>query len=224
MFKIEFFIFFSLLLNRIGLLESRRSRHSVECRIFNSHFNEYLYARRITSFSAERWIALGNEMRILKQVLKTNLTSFGDFIEIDSAGLWHFEPVPKRINIFYIRNSMFTKEYLKGSEKYQEIFGRNNKEVYSALKESLNDNDEFYMWQLERIQDKNLFFIQNVKLDRLLYGRKDFFSLRSLFNPMLASVWKHEGLISEKLEQFKWSLQCREDRLPRLRDLTVNDI
>lgn len=209
-------------------IKHSKGASSVECRLYSDFFKQYAYASYRFLFSRNRWIFLRKESGLDKT----------HFSEDDPSGVWYLEPVASsnidRKNTFYIRNKKYLLEYLRGSEAYQEIFGHENHDVFTSQKQSTTDDqnnaettnvdqDEFFMWRLEKVPDTHLYHIWNVKLNKPLYSRKSWFSYRSIVNRMMVGIWNDEQPVSEK---FEWLLRCRDQRLPDIRDLSyvVRDI
>lgn len=212
------FIFFQIVKIQPIYTENR-----IECRIYNRFYKEYIYARHKSIFYPNRAIFLWKDISFSIDENDQN----EDLFDSDPSGTWYFESVPDRFNTYYIRNKKYPIDYLKGSEKYQDIFGHKNHDVFIAQQNKPNEDGEFFMWLLEKEHGSKFYRIRNVKLGKLLYGRQDWFTLRSIFNSMLVSIWKNDNdktIESNQQERFDWVLKCRDNEFPRIRDLTVQDI
>lgn len=180
-----------------------------ECRIYSDFYKEYAFARRKLPFRSQRSVFLWKENKYRPFRACNNTIYFSDQ---DKSGLWAFEPVKDRDRTYFIRNLKFTNEYLRGSEKYQDLIGDDNREVFGSLKNSADD--ERFMWRLTQVPDTSFFLIRNVKLDRLLYSRSALFDFRVIDNPIKLSIWDHSEPNSENAQQFNWVLKCRNNVMP----------
>lgn len=190
---------------------------TTECRIYSNRYNEYLFARRKLPIFTQRSVSLWKELKY-RPFRECNSTFL--FSDEDASGVWLFEPVNGREHMFFIRNKKYEDEYLRSSEKYQGMFGDDNRDVYVSKKGKADD--ERYMWKLSdstgsgesSAAHRRQFLIKNVKLDRHLYARKMFFDFDAIDGPIILSIWDHSGLNSDIAEQFNWVLKCRDEITP----------
>jgi hypothetical protein len=174
-----------------------------ECVLMNDYYkNEYLYS---SAFSLAFFVRnVFTWSPLIKEIFGSKRPSV--FSDADKQGVWVFEPVPGKINTFFIKNLKYG-EYLYAQG---EIYGKPKKARRRVLtwKSSKKDMDfkGYYMWNFERLND-GTFHVWNVAYSEALYAASYLYSdglRRSVF------TWKH----LPDSRQFNWNVKCRNDIEP----------
>ena len=176
---------------------STEENTETECIIYGTTTHTYLYSTNKEALSQKL-------DRSLYDIF--TFTHKYDFNSVngDTSGQWIFEPVVKRQNVYYLRNSK-TNKYLQASEDFEYFLylKTNDRFVYTTKKESQN-LDESYMWRIQN--SNNAYKIYSVKYDEPLYT----YYLRKSF-PVTTPVYcSHK----DSAFKFDWKIKCKNDFTP----------
>lgn len=200
----------------IALGQIARAQLETECRIYSDLYKQYMYAKyKFLGLGSRRGIYLWRELAygLFRTALKT------EFNDKDPSGIWLFEPVPGRPNTYFIRNRKYNEDYLRGSEKFQELIFKKNRAVFAEKLKNQVD-DESFMWRFERVPNTHLYHIWNVKFNQALYTREYRTRHTGSNNQIETKTFLVVGLSENwpETEQFEWLLRCRDNVLPAIDD------
>lgn len=213
---LNFLIVFGLL--SIGFIRLREAKlqennenQEAECRIYSRHHKRYLFATwKFLGIGSRRSLGLWRELTAWGYKSSDDFVPSYQLDPKDDSGLWSFEPVPDRPRTYFIRNIKYNNDYLRGSENYVEFFSKQNRGVYAEELKNRDDDDSF-MWRIERSPYLNLYHIWNVKFSLPLYtinrGR-DLFEL---------GLSPKQPNLNEFIDDFNWFFKCRDDIGPSVR-------
>lgn len=181
-----------------------------ECRIYSDLYKQYLYAQfKFLGLGSRRFIYLWRE-KAYGVFYTSPKTQFNDK---DKSGVWLFEPVAGRANTFFLRNKKHMDDYLRGSEKYQELIFKKNRAVFGEKLKNQVD-DESFMWRIERVPNTHLYHIWNVKFNLPMYSREYYALSTSERQPKQTLMLVSLSQDQPDSEQFDWLFRCRDNILP----------
>ncbi|CAF0903904.1 unnamed protein product [Brachionus calyciflorus] len=197
--------FYLLILFTVFCLDkvSSQSDDALQCVIFSERYREYMYAANF--MFAKHWQRAVYTFPLGLIYSIKNGANF-DFKEDDRKGVWIFEPVPDRQNVFYLKNLRY-EEYLYAGDPQRAIFfivTTNNRNVHTKKEKPVND--ETFMWRFEQLNKRGTYHIFNVKYNEPLFagGRSHNDDIR---RSVLTWYKTPDG------SQFYWNVKCKNDKL-----------
>lgn len=192
-------MFFILL---IFALVWNESRAALECRIYSNKYGDYLYAKsKFLGFGSQRKVSLTSE--------KYTGTDYLLLSKKDPSGIWYLEPIEDAKDAFILRNKKYNNEYLRGSDSFQDMFFKKNRDV-NVEKIDWQDVTSF-IWRLEN-ERTNLFHITNMKWNLPLCAKEYLASINS--RKLRLEKSNMVSLTSDKSGEtnpanFEWFLKCQ---------------
>ncbi|CAF1016316.1 unnamed protein product [Brachionus calyciflorus] len=126
-----------------------------------------------------------------------------EYNENDLKGVWLFEPVENRRNVYFLKN-VYYKEYLNAGKQIKAFFffQTNNRHVHT--KNLKSRRDEEFMWRVESSENNVTYNIINLKYNEPLFADQKNYEEDTRRN---IYTWKkkYNGL------EFSWIIKCKNE-------------